>query len=185
VTISTSVPRALKHLCAKHRTSAKAEVRETLHTPPQYFSNEAKCRNANTDSVLRSNFLGEGFAKTETNFFEIRREFVLVFARRQGLGGNARNSKIQMQKFIYCLCHFSAMYCPCLKGMHPRHPPRAFPLWLLAPRCLCAGKARASWGEEVSSPRVGTTFSDYRECSALAIPTLRFSILFLWCRFRF
>ena len=45
--------------------------------------------------------------------------------------------------------------CPSLKGMHPRHPPRAFPLWLLAPRCLCAGKARASWGEEVSSPRVG------------------------------
>ena len=45
--------------------------------------------------------------------------------------------------------------CPCLKGMHPRHPPRAFPLWLLAPRCLRAGKARASWGEEVSSPRVG------------------------------
>jgi len=46
------------------------------------------------------------------------------------------------------------MYCPSLKGMHPRHPPRAFPLWLLAPRCLCADKARASRGE-VSSPRVG------------------------------
>ena len=45
--------------------------------------------------------------------------------------------------------------CPSLKGMHPRHPPQAFPLWLLAPRCLRAGKARASWGEEVSSPRVG------------------------------
>jgi hypothetical protein len=44
---------------------------------------------------------------------------------------------------------------PSLKGMPPRHPPRAFPLWLLAPRCLCAGKACASWGEEVSSPRVG------------------------------
>jgi len=41
------------------------------------------------------------------------------------------------------------------KKLHPRHPPRAFPLGLLAPRCLCAGKARASWGEEVSSPRVG------------------------------
>ena len=44
---------------------------------------------------------------------------------------------------------------------------------------------RASWGEEVSSPRVGTTLSDYRECSALAIPTLRFSILCLVCRFRY
>ena len=36
--------------------------------------------------------------------------------------------------------------------------------------------SRASWGEEVSSPRVGTTLSDYRECSALAIPTPRFTI---------
>ena len=45
--------------------------------------------------------------------------------------------------------------------------------------------ARASWGEEVSSPRVGTTLSDYRECSALAIPTLRFSISCLVCSFRF
>ena len=44
---------------------------------------------------------------------------------------------------------------------------------------------RASWGEEVSSPRVGTTLSDYRECSALAIPTPRFSILCLVCRFRY
>jgi len=35
--------------------------------------------------------------------------------------------------------------------------------------------SRASWGEEVSSPRVGTTLSDYRECSALAIPTPRFA----------
>jgi hypothetical protein len=26
--------------------------------------------------------------------------------------------------------------CPSLKGLHPRHPPRAFPLGLLAPRCL-------------------------------------------------
>ena len=26
-----------------------------------------------------------------------------------------------------------------LAGVHPRHPPRALPLWLLAPRCLSAG----------------------------------------------
>jgi len=42
-----------------------------------------------------------------------------------------------------------------------------------------------SWGEEVSSPRVGTTLRDYPQCSALAIPTLRFSILCLVCSFRF
>ena len=39
--------------------------------------------------------------------------------------------------------------------------------------------SRASWGEEVSSPRVGTTLSDYRECSALAIPVPRFAIFCL------
>jgi hypothetical protein len=42
-----------------------------------------------------------------------------------------------------------------LVGVHPRHSPRAFPLGLLAPRCLCVCFAHASWGEEVSSPRVG------------------------------
>src|SRR3989344_2803924 len=43
----------------------------------------------------------------------------------------------------------------------------------------------SSWGEEVASPRVGTTLRDYHQCSALAIPTLRFSILCLVCSFRF
>jgi hypothetical protein len=44
--------------------------------------------------------------------------------------------------------------------VHLRHPPRAFPLGLLAPRCLCVGKAHASWGEEVSSPRVGLLLAE-------------------------
>jgi hypothetical protein len=57
---------------------------------------------------------------------------------------------IKLSRSFISLCG-----CPCLKGLHPRHPPRAFPLWLLAPRCLCVSKAHASWGEEVSSPRVG------------------------------
>ena len=58
--------------------------------------------------------------------------------RRQGLGGNPRNSKIQIQNFI--IVSVISLLCDCssLKGYHPRHPPRAFPLWLLAPRCLCA-----------------------------------------------
>ena len=89
-------------------------------------------------------------------------------------------------------------HCVQSKGIHPRHPPREFPLGLRAPvlgsRLFAKGLkweemsrsvSRASWGEEVSSPRVGTTLSDYRECSALAIPTLRFSILCLVCSFRF
>ena len=64
------------------------------------------------------------------------------------------------QKYKYiipqnCLGYFSASDCPSLKEIHPRHSPRVFPLWLLAPRCLCVSKAHASWGEEVSSPRVG------------------------------
>ena len=46
------------------------------------------------------------------------------------------------------------------KGVHPRHPPRTFPLGLLAPRCLCARFAHASWGEEVSSLRVGLLLAE-------------------------
>jgi len=57
----TSVPRALKRPCAKHRASAKAEVRETL----QY----------NADSVLRNYFLGEGFAKSRLMFLKFGGDF--------------------------------------------------------------------------------------------------------------
>ena len=67
------------------------------------------------DSVLRNYFLGKGFAKTETDFFEIRRGF--------GLGFNIVS--------IISLLVFVRDY-----GDHPRHSPRTFPLGLLAPRCL-------------------------------------------------
>ena len=33
--------------------------------------------------------------------------------------------------YLFYGCNFT------LAGVHPRHPPRAFPLGLLAPRCLC------------------------------------------------
>jgi hypothetical protein len=68
-----SVPRALKRLCAKHRASAKAEVRENA----KYTM----------DSVLRSNFAGGRIRKTETNVFEIRRD--LGFRPAGGCGRNA------------------------------------------------------------------------------------------------
>jgi hypothetical protein len=38
------------------------------------------------DSVLRNYFLGKGFAKTETDVFEIRREFGLGFNAQEGSG---------------------------------------------------------------------------------------------------
>jgi hypothetical protein len=38
------------------------------------------------DSVLRNYFLGKGFAKTETDVFEIRREFGLGFSAQEGSG---------------------------------------------------------------------------------------------------
>ncbi len=113
------------------------------------------------DSVLRKqNSLGYGFRKTSATFGFRKR-------RRRGLGRNPplapsvfwakfgadKNTNTSYRKIVSVI--YLAMYCPSLKGMHPRHPPRAFPLWLLAPRCLRAGKACASWGEEVSSPRVG------------------------------
>ncbi len=48
---------------------------------------------------------------------------------------NSETTELKLSRSFLLLCG-----CPSLKGMHPRHPPRAFPLWLLAPRCLCAGK---------------------------------------------
>ena len=45
-----------------------------------------------------------------------------------------------------CLGHKQHIYFTSgylkLAGVHPRHPPRAFPLWLLAPRCLGMGTAQ-------------------------------------------
>src|SRR3989344_9420806 len=38
--------------------------------------------------------------------------------------------KIQYGAFVHSICWHHA------HGVHPRHPPRTFPLWLLAPRCL-------------------------------------------------
>lgn len=100
---------------------------------------------------------------------------------------------------IHCAFEHTNILCIQTKGVHPRHPPRAFPLGLRVPRCLCAGKqevkrlkyqemsrlefARSFLGRgSLLSP--GWALLDYEE-SALAIPSLRFSILCLVCSFRF
>ena len=70
---NTSVPRALKRLCAKHRASAKAEVRENA---------KYKC-----GLGFESNFAGGRIRKTETNAFEIRRD--LGFRPRRRVRRNA------------------------------------------------------------------------------------------------
>jgi hypothetical protein len=68
---NTSVPRALKRLCAKHRASAEAEVRENA----KYTA----------DSVLRSSFAGGGFAKPRLSFLK---SFLGLFsAPQEGAGG--------------------------------------------------------------------------------------------------
>ena len=85
--VITSVPRALKRHHAKRGASAEAEVRENaLHTT-QSFKKDVVCRNANTDSVLRNNFAGGRIRKTETKFFEIRRDS--GFRPAGGCGRNA------------------------------------------------------------------------------------------------
>jgi hypothetical protein len=82
------------------------------------------------------------------------------------------------------------------KGVHPRHLPRTFPLWLLAPRCLglarflalrhCGAGARvpAVWGKEgilpPASPRLGRA-----RPTGSHNPHPRFHIRVLWCRFRY
>jgi hypothetical protein len=56
-----------------------------------------------------------------------------------GVWGGMRASKKKKNQNIVSV--ISLFYCSSKsKEMHPRHPPRAFPLWLLAPRCLRAGR---------------------------------------------
>ena len=54
--------------------------------------------------------------------------------------GKACCSKCRMQNTnaIWCLVSIFSLVVVQGTGCHPRHPPRAFPLGLLAPRCLCA-----------------------------------------------
>jgi len=56
------------------------------------------------------------------------------------LRGKACGSKCGMQNTnaVWCLVFISSLVVVQGTGCHPRHPPRAFPLGLLAPRCLCA-----------------------------------------------
>src|SRR3989344_2346123 len=50
-------------------------------------------------------------------------------------GGIRGGQKTENTNSILCLYH-STIFRPRSKGVHPRHPPRTFPLGLLAPRCL-------------------------------------------------
>ena len=90
VRISTSVPRALKRLCAKHRASAEAEVRENaLHTTTM-FSKGCGVQKCKCGLGFAKQFSGERIRKTETTVFEIRQGFWISPARRRGLGRNLR-----------------------------------------------------------------------------------------------
>src|SRR3989338_9468272 len=54
--------------------------------------------------------------------------------------GKAGGYKCRMQNTnaIWCLVSISSLVVRQGTGCHPRHPPRTFPLGLLAPRCLGA-----------------------------------------------
>ncbi len=69
--MNRAFPAPLARLCAKHRASAKAEVRENA----KYTM----------DSVLRSNFAGGRIRKTETDF--LKSFFGWAFAPQEGAGG--------------------------------------------------------------------------------------------------
>jgi len=49
-----------------------------------------------------------------------------------GLGGQETKNKFNIEHRVICY-RWLFVQRP---GVHPRHPPRTFPLWLLAPRCL-------------------------------------------------
>ena len=73
-----------------------------------------------------------------------------------GLGGQETKNKFNIEHRVICYRWWFVQR----PEVHPRHPPRTFPLWLLAPRCLglalllalplCGAGARAPavWGEE-------------------------------------
>src|SRR3989344_3390356 len=91
--------------------------------------------------------------------------------------------KIQYGAFVHSICWHHA------HGVHPRHPPRTFPLGLLAPRCLglalflalphCGAGARAPvclGGERVpppssSSPRASASRRTQQSWAGLGQPS--------------
>ena len=76
--------------------------------------------------------------------------------------GADKNTNTSYHKIVSVISF--AMWLSKSKGMHPRHPPRAFPLWLLAPRCLCAGITPRFLGRgSFLSPGRATNFGDYPE----------------------
>lgn len=119
---------------------------------------------------MRTQFCENYFFGEEKNFAKPR----IWFSRAQEGSGEECARDFGNYLFsggIGILSDISFSYCPWSKGMHPRHPPRAFPLGLLAPRCLSAvhflalptcGRElghRSCWGEErilsPTPPRLG------------------------------
>src|SRR3989338_7247504 len=96
----------------------------------------------NADEVLAKLFFGERICQ---NFGSFVFEFGCRKWKRRGLGRNfpfaplfvlgefGADKKTEIQ---YCAFTILLFFVPDLKGVHPRHSPRTFPLGLLAPRCL-------------------------------------------------
>ena len=108
-------------------------------------------------------------------------------ARRRGLGRNAGNLE---SKMLGAFGHHITMMSK-LKGQHPRHPPRAFPLGLLAPRCLGTATAQIPGNEplpvllgERKSPLPGSG-SPTQVGVCPRHPFSSFSFLCLMCHFRY
>src|SRR3989338_5812353 len=64
--------------------------------------------------------------------------FLKLNGRKRGSVGlllrKKQSEEIQIQ--YLASCHFFSLVVRQAHGVHPRHPPRTFPLGLLAPRCL-------------------------------------------------
>jgi len=83
VRISTSVPRALKRLCAKHRASAEAEVWENaLHSATMFLGQRrrsAEMQMRNASEILRNaGGLGESISQ---NSLRVLPDFLAGFWR--------------------------------------------------------------------------------------------------------
>ncbi len=89
--------------------------------------------NVPTTLYFFCNLNGLGFAKTILWGMDFAKPRLSYFWNSAGVGTAGEN---QIRNPILCLVPPAILSVA--QGYHPRHPPRAFPLGLLAPRCLRA-----------------------------------------------
>ena len=88
-------------------------------------------RSARPPLSIHTNLVSRGFL-----FLEWERGLGQASSKKKRRNSNAKSKTLSRADYIM----FVFPWLLKVFGVHPRHPPRAFPLGLRVPRCLCAGK---------------------------------------------